>query len=149
MKIVAVKLNEDYSAGMFERLYEERIAASLKQQGIELVRIVKFGNDENKPECELKYDVYVRSISREKDCLLENELGLMYINSHDCVDTYTMSFSWDMEKEESMELLYSRLTTVFGIKSDVGLYKDTMERLKRGICWGALEEVVEGSSSDN
>lgn len=140
--MIATKLNEDYVAGRFERLYEEKIASFLKQQGIELVRIVKFGHDEDEPECELKYDVYVKGILREKDSLLENELGLMYVNTHDGVDTYTMSFSWNMEEEEDMELFYGRLTTVFGIESDVDLYKDTMERLKRGICWGTLEEVV-------
>lgn len=142
MKMTVTKLNESYVAGEFERLYEEKIASFLKQQGIELVRIVKFGHDEDEPECELKYDVYVKGTSREKDSLLDNELCLVYVDTHDGKDAYTMSFSWDMEDTESMELFYGRLTTDFGIENDVDLYKDTMERLKRGICWGALEEVV-------
>ena len=142
MKMDVTKLNESYVAGKFERLYEEKIASFLKQQGIKLVRIVKFGHDEDEPECELKYDVYIKETSREKDSLLDNELGLVYIDTHDGKDTYTISFLWDMEDAKSMELFYSRLTTDFGIENDVDLYKDTMERLKRGICWGELEEVV-------
>lgn len=142
MKMAVTKLNESYVAGKFERLYEEKIASFLKQQGIKSVRIVKFGHDEDEPECKLKYDVYVKGTSREKDSLLDNGLGLVYVDTHEGEDTYTMSFSWDMKDEESMELLCSRLITDFGIENDVDLYKDTMERLKRGICWGALEEVV-------
>lgn len=142
MKMDVTKLNESYVAGKFERLYEEKIASFLKKQGIELVRIVKFGHDEDEPECELKYDVYVKATSREKDSLLDNELGLVYVVTNEGEDTYTMSFSWDMEDEESMELLCSRLITDFDIENNVDLYKYTMERLKRGICLGALEEVV-------
>ena len=141
MKMDVTKLNESYVAGKFERLYEEKIASFLKKHDIELLRIVKFGHDEDESECELKYDVYVKGTSREKDSLLENELGLVYVDTHDGKDIYTMSFSWDIEDAESMEEFFGRLTTVFGIENDVDLYKDTMERLKRGSCWGALEEL--------
>lgn len=143
MEMVVTKLDEFYVVGKFERLYEEKVASFLKQQGIELVKILKFGHDEDEPECELKYDVYVKETSREKDSLLENELGLEYVvTNEDDEDIYTMSFLWNMEDTKSMELFYGRLTTYFGIENDVDFYKDTMERLKHGICWGAFEEIV-------
>lgn len=142
MKMSVTKIDESYVAGKFERLYEEKVASFLKKQGIELVKIVKFGHDENGSKCELKYDVHVKETSREKDRLLENKLGLEYVVTDEDEDIYTMSFSWNMKDTKSMELLYGRLTTDFGIENNVDLYKNTMERLKHGICWGTFEEVV-------
>ncbi len=108
---------------------------------MDFIEILKFGHDDNYPECELKYDVHVKHMLRDKDGAIELGTALVFAESTDDFDIYTLSFFWDKDDKESMDFLYNRLSKVYGVNTTPDLYDNTIERLKRGISEGLMEVV--------
>lgn len=138
-------LNEGYVASKFERLFEEKLTSYFKNNGIEFVKMVKFGHDENSPEFELKYDVYIKHTDEKNISKLEEEFGLIYACSSDGCDVLSYSFLWctsEGDLGEDCDWILATIGATVGAPIDQDLHEDTMEYLSKGILWGELELIT-------
>ena len=56
---------DGFEASRFEKQFESKLEKDLLEKGIELVRILKYGFNEEASRYELKYNVFIKSTSRE------------------------------------------------------------------------------------
>lgn len=130
--------NDNYVASKFERLFEEKLISYFKNNGIDFVKMLKFGHNEDDPEFELKYDIYIKHTDEEKWNKIEEELGLVYAYSSDGYDAFTYSFQWSDDLYEDCNCILESI----GVSINDDLYRDTVKYLSEGIPWGELEFIT-------
>lgn len=142
MRLVAKNIRNNYEASKFERLFEEKLASSLQEKGIELTRIIKDGYDEDAPEYELEYLVYINPPFGEYLDYMQSEFGLELCYTNDSYSVLSCAFVWSNEDADVLEEDCIKILNKVCAGYSEDLYRDTYKHLEKGIRYGNLETLV-------
>lgn len=133
---------DSFEASRFERRFESKLEKDLLEKGIELVRILKYGFNEEAPRYELKYNVFIKSTSRENRNWMKYTYGMDCVKCGSNYDVFTCNFVWYSSSCEELERYSLGILGGIGLEIDAELYKSMYEFLEKGIKGGFLEELV-------